>query len=192
VRSALERLPASVLRADPDADADALARLATALADLYARAVDEVEGGGFARLPAAVVHGDWHPGNLIFQRGEVAAVIDFDSARVEPRVTELANGMLQFALRGEPGVSPLQWPDDLDATRMQGLLHGYLFGAERPLSLDERAMLPWCMIEAMIAESAIPVANQGSFAELPGAAFMDLVHRKCLWVKSHRKAIAAL
>lgn len=192
VRSALERLPMSVTRADPGADPDALAELVAALAAMYERAVDEIDDGGFARLPHAVVHGDWHPGNLIFRSGEVAAVIDFDSARVEPRVTEVANAMLQFSLRGEAGVSPLLWPDELDAKRMQGLLHGYLLAAEAPLGPDERAMLPWCMIEAMIAESAIPVANQGSFAELPGAAFMDLVRRKCDWVRSHRKAIAAL
>jgi homoserine kinase type II len=192
VRSALDRLPASVLRADSEVDAETIAGLAQALQALYERAVEEIDDGGFGRLPRAVVHGDWHPGNLIFRGGEVAAVIDFDSARVEPRITELANAMLQFALRGEPGVSPLQWPDDLDPKRMQALLHGFLVATDQPISLDERAMIPWCMIEAMISESAIPVANQGSFAELPGAAFLDLVRRKCDWVRSHRKAIAAL
>jgi Ser/Thr protein kinase RdoA (MazF antagonist) len=122
----------------------------------------------------------------------VAAVIDFDSARREPWVTEVANGMLQFSLRGEAGVSPLDWPADLDAPRMQAFLHGYLTAAERPLTVDERAMLPWLMIEAMIAESSIPVANQGSFAELAGGPFMQVVLRKCHWVREHRRAIATL
>jgi len=53
-------------------------------------------------------------------------------------------------------------------------------------------MIPWMMIEAMIAESSIPVANHGSFADLAGDAFMDLVWRKCEWVRQHRRAIAEL
>lgn len=192
VKSALERLGKSLRQADPSADPREIDELATDLRERYERAVEEIDDLGFRRLPTEVVHGDWHPGNLIFRRGRVAAVIDFDSARIEPRATELANGMLQFALRGEAGVSPLDWPDELDAKRMQGFLHGYLIAAERPLSLDERTMLPWYMVEAMIAESAIPVANQGAFADLPGLPFMRLVLRKCDWVRSHRKAIAAL
>lgn len=196
VRIALERFPESVMRVDIDADTEALDETAAKLRTLYARSVDEVRELGFARLRRAAVHGDWHPGNVIFERGmnnlAVAAVIDFDSARSEPIVTELANGMAQFSIRGDGTASPLEWPAEFDANRMQAFLQGYLPAAATALTAEERSMLPWLMIEALIAESAVPVANQGAFADLPGAPFMALVARKCEWVRQHRKAISSL
>ncbi|MBL9119491.1 MAG: phosphotransferase [Phycisphaerae bacterium] len=196
VRSALSRLPASVRRVDPGVDEKYFGDAVRYLEETYARAIEEIRDLGFAGLRPSAVHGDWHPGNVIFQRGSsnfsVAAVIDFDSTRSEPWITEIANGMAQFAIRGEGGTSPLDWPADFDARRLQAFLHGYLGASPRPVTLEERSMIPWLMVEAIIAESAVPVANQGSFADLPGAAFMDLVARKCEWVRQHRKAISAL
>ena len=40
--------------------------------------------------------------------------------------------------------------------------------------------------------SFLTVANEGSFGELPGAAFMELVLAKCEWIRQHRKAMSAL
>jgi Ser/Thr protein kinase RdoA (MazF antagonist) len=200
IPAAIGRVTESVERVEPHVNRRSLATVVAYLGDAYARAVDEIEGLGFAGLPSHAVHGDWHPGNLIYYRGlhnlAVAAVIDFDSTRSEPWVTELANAMAQFSIRGEPGTSPLTWPADFDARRMQALLRGYLGGylgaTDHALSAEERGMIPWLMIEAIIAESVVPIANQGSFAELSGSSFLELVARKCDWVRQHRKAIAAL
>jgi homoserine kinase type II len=87
--------------------------------------------------------------------------------------------MLQFSIRGEAGVSPVEWPDDLDPRRLRAFLDRLT--CRRAASFDERRAGddPWLMIEAMVAESAIPVANHGTFADLHGGAFMDLVLRKC-------------
>jgi homoserine kinase type II len=196
VRTALGRLAGSIATAEPEASPALLEELARDLRELYARAVEETIDLGFASLERRIVHGDWHPGNVIYGIGGsatgVAAVIDFDSARSEPWITEVANGLVQFSIVSTTAASPLDWPADFDPKRMQAFLHGYLGSADRPLVLEERSMMPWLMIEAMIAESAIPVANQGSFAELRGSAFMDLVRRKCHWVRQHRKSIASL
>lgn len=199
VRTALQRLPASIAAAERgrgSAPSSATVSLAVRLSEEYERAVEEIRDLGFASLRPGVVHGDWHPGNIIFRTGTnnlaVAAVIDFDSARSEPWVTEVANGMAQFAIRGEGGTSPLHWPVDFDAKRLQAFLHGYLGAADRPLTIEERSMIPWMMIEALIAESSVPVANQGSFADLPGGSFMELVLRKADWIRQHRKAISSL
>jgi len=195
-RAALDRLERSILAAEPGTDPERVARLVQELREIYGRAVEEIRDLGFASLRSAVVHGDWHPGNVIFtprsDYRSIAAVIDFDSARNEPWVTEVANGMLQFAILSDAKLSPLEWDAGFDPKRLQAFLHGYLGAADRPLTLEERSMIPWLMIEAMVAESAIPVANQGTFAELQGSAFMDLVSRKCEWVRQHRKSISAL
>ncbi len=195
VRTAIGRLVTRVGEVDARLDMKRFCSIVASISEAYERAVEEIRDLGFAALRPGIVHGDWHPGNLIFAPMPsplVAAVIDFDSARSEPRVTEVANGMAQFAIRSEPGTSPLAWPADFDAKRLQAFLHGYLAAADRPLTLEERSMLPWMMIEALIAESTVPVANEGSFGELPGAAFMELVLAKCEWIRQHRKAMSAL
>lgn len=192
VRLALDHVAEAIARIEPDCDRPWLDELSRELRMLYTRAGEEVELLGLRRLERAVVHGDWHPGNLIFRDGRVVGVIDFDSARAEPWVTEVANGMLQFALHGMTSMSPHEWPDDLDPRRLRSFLTGYLTVAARPLTMDERRMIPWMMIEAMVAESAIPVANHGRFAELKGSEFIDLVRRKCQWVRHHRRAISEL
>ena len=77
-----------------------------------------------------------------------------------------------------------------DEARFKRFIRGY--DDIDVVSVAELQIIPWLMIEAMVAESAIPVANQGTFAELQGSAFMDLVSRKCEWVRQHRKSISAL
>jgi hypothetical protein len=47
------------------------------------------------------------------------------------------------------------------------------------------------MIEAMVAESIIPIANTGSFADLPAGPFLATVVRKCGWVRERAEAISA-
>lgn len=60
--------------------------------------------------PRAVAHGDFNPRNLIFQGGQLAAVIDWDDCHVEPVVWEVA----QVALA--PDVDPRAfWRAYLDA-----------------------------------------------------------------------------
>ena len=48
-------------------------------------------------LPKLVVHGDYHPGNVLYQDGEVAGIFDLDWATVQPRVLDLADGLMLFA-----------------------------------------------------------------------------------------------
>jgi len=186
LRTAIE----SIASVDPAADPAVFEVPVRALSVAYAEASARVEAAGFRDLPVVTVHGNFHPGNLLYAGGRVAAVLDFDSARHEPRIVEVANGMLQFAQPGERGVSPLEWPTKLDRKRFQAFLAGYSEATDAPLSAVERSMLPWLMIEAMVAESIIPVANTGSFADLPAGPFLATVVRKCEWVRERAEAIS--
>jgi Ser/Thr protein kinase RdoA (MazF antagonist) len=47
-----------------------------------------------ARLPASVIHGDFHPGNVVVDGGRATAVLDFDLARVCPPGYEVVRGLL--------------------------------------------------------------------------------------------------
>jgi len=54
----------------------------------------------FARhglLPHLVIHGDYYAGNLIFEDDRIVGVVDYDKARWQPRVVELAEALIYFA-----------------------------------------------------------------------------------------------
>jgi Ser/Thr protein kinase RdoA (MazF antagonist) len=191
VITALRTAAASVASVDPSVDLAGIEAGVRSLGIAYAEASARVEAEGFSGLPTVTVHGDFHPGNLLYALGRVAAVLDFDSARLEPRVVEVANGMLQFSQPGRRGVSPLEWPAKLDRVRLRAFLVGYSAATDTPLTPAERTMLPWLMIEAMVAESIIPIANTGSFADLPAGPFLAMVARKCAWVRERADRLTA-
>lgn len=181
-------IPERVARARSDGgatSAEALAQTVHNLADAYDRAASEADRLGVERWPRQVIHGDWHPGNLIYRRdGSVAAALDFDSARVEARAMDLANGALQFSItRG--GAQPDDWPAMPDLDRLHAFIRGY--DAQEPLriSRSELEALPWLMIEALIVEAIAPVAATGSFARMEGGAFLRMVERKVRWLLEH-------
>ena len=79
---------------------------------------------GIDNWPKQIVHADWHPGNMLFRDNHVVAVIDYDAARLLPRIIDIANGALQFSIiGGDDDVS--KWPDYLDEARFKRFLRGY-------------------------------------------------------------------
>ena len=103
---------------------DQLHKTAEVLMRLYNDASTHVNELGFDSWQHQVVHGDWHPGNMLFSDSRLVAVLDFDSVRVAPAMTDLANGMLQFSIVGDRP-NPADWPDYLDQSRLIQFLTGY-------------------------------------------------------------------
>ena len=143
----------------------------------------QVDGAGFGTWPARVLHGDWHPGNLLYRKGEIVAVLDFDSARAEPRIIDVANAALQFSMTTPDPDHPETWPDPLDVSRIRALIRGYDEASGDPIQPAERQVLPWLIIEALILESVVPIAATGRFAQLDGSAFLQMVERKVRWLR---------
>jgi homoserine kinase type II len=56
-------------------------------------------------LPHLVIHGDYYAGNLLFKGDGIIGVVDYDKARWQPRVVELAEALIYFA---SPRPGPLQ------------------------------------------------------------------------------------
>lgn len=52
-----------------------------------------------ARLPRAVIHGDYGPYNLLLRSGEALIIIDLELSRVDWRLTDLATAIPRFAGR---------------------------------------------------------------------------------------------
>jgi Ser/Thr protein kinase RdoA (MazF antagonist) len=146
----------------------------------YKHAADAVEALGLENWPRQIVHADWHPGNMLFRDNHVVAVIDYDSARLMPRVVDIANGVLQFSIiGGDENVN--KWPEYLDESRFKRFLRGY--DEVMLLSQAEIESIPWLMIEALIAEAVFPIAATGTFGRMEGVGFLQMVQRKVVWMQ---------
>lgn len=53
------------------------------------------------------------------------------------------------------------------------------------LTRAEIRALPWLMIEALIAEAVILIAVTGSFAQMNGFGFLEMIERKVRWLQKH-------
>jgi len=90
---------------------------------------------------------------MLFRDQRVVAVIDYDSARLLPRVIDTPNGLLHFSIiGGDDDVS--KWPDYLDEARFQRFGRGY--DQSMLLSQAEIKKVPYLMMEALIAEAVLP------------------------------------
>ncbi|TVQ62870.1 MAG: hypothetical protein EA378_03395 [Phycisphaerales bacterium] len=150
-------------RLGPDAD-DTLRTLEDAYRDAAAR----VDAAGLAEHPPQMIHGDWHPGNLIVARGSIAAVVDFDATRAAPALVDVARGAVNFALDRDDtdGLT-------LDDQRFAAFCTGY----ERAGGVLTRAAeaLPGLVAENIVAEAIEPVAATGRFGPRDGLAFLRMV-----------------
>ena len=159
------------------------------LLDSYQHARASVDDAGMPDWPDQIVHGDWHPGNMLFRENRVVAVIDYDSARLLPRVIDSANGALQFSILGG-GDDLARWPDYLDESRFKRFLRGY--DGVSLLSEAELKATPWLMLEALVAESVFPIAATGQFGKLEGGAFLNMVQRKVVWIQQNADRLVEL
>jgi Ser/Thr protein kinase RdoA (MazF antagonist) len=196
VMEALRRVPQAVCRADPTAEVGTVGTIVAALGDHYQRASSMVEDRGIGTMDSQVVHGDFHPGNLLFDRLRLAAVIDFDAARLEPAVMDFANGLLQFAARSGPGAAIDQWPCAFHEARFMAFAQGYVRFGDRAVRRAAE-LVPPLMMEACIAETAISIAKDGRFGTLRALPVLTLVRRRCDWIASEavslqRRLLASL
>lgn len=164
------------------------ARAASRLDELYSAAGQRAEALGYAGWPRQVVHGDWHPGNVVFQGGDVSAALDYDAAHIDARGADVASGALQFSLiRGGPDLE--SWPAIPEENRLRWFLHGYDGVEGCRLSDAELEAAPWLMIESLIAEATGPVAETGSFGRHAGGPFIRMIERKASWLAQHPETI---
>lgn len=186
VRTGLHAIPSQISGHDSVMGKEAvLLGVTVSLANAYDESADAVEKCGFEGCPAQIVHGDWHPGNMLFANHRVTAVIDYDSVRLARRVIDIANGVLQFSMVAEG--EPATWPDHFDLERMAAFSAGYR-SVQLPTTAEQDC-IPFLMIEALIAEAVGPIATTGYFGSWPGLGFLSMAQRKVGWLRANTASV---
>lgn len=161
------------------------------LGEMYTLAGERAAAAGVEKWPVQLTHGDWHPGNLLFDGAKIVGLIDFDSVRPAPRVIDAAYGALQFSLVRNDS-KPSDWPAHADADRMGAFLRGYDTDASAMISREEGSALAWLMIEALIAEASGPLASAGEFGGIDGLSMLVMIEKKSAWLRDKQAEIAAM
>ncbi len=194
VTKSMGAIPNTLARVDPQNASSQAQRIQNTVQFLhtsYNAAAMRVNEMGLSDWPMQIVHSDWHPGNMLFRGHKVVAVIDYDAARIQQRVIDVANGALQFSILGG-GDDPASWPNHIDKRRFESFLRGYDSVPNCVLAKAELRTVPWLMIEALIAESVIPIAATGSFAQMDGVGFLLMIERKVRWIQEQADAMESV
>lgn len=141
---------------------------------------------------AHVLHGDFHPGNVLYHAGFPSAVLDLDSARMGHRALDVANAAMQFALEPLGDGHEDTWPVAMQLPRLEAFLRGYAVTAALRLGEADAIALPALMVEASIAESVPRIARTGMFGPIEGGAFLRHVNRKTAFIWDRCDALATL
>lgn len=110
--------------------------------------------------PQLHIHGDYQPHNLAFTGERVSAIYDFDAARWEQRIYEVAYALFFFTgLRwdADSPLTPALVDDGLDILRIHSFLSAY--GREAPPAEDEAELL------ASALTLVFPIAFANGIAE---------------------------
>ena len=125
----------------------------------------------YQSLPACVIHGDYHPGNLKFRGDAVVGVFDLDWATRQPRARDLADGLWFSAARrrtdiDDRDIASLTQAPELDTDRSIAFLRAYLeFGRIEEAELQAlpdfmRARWLYCRVAGM---SKVPEEQRVAF-----------------------------
>jgi len=144
-------------------------RVIDELHEMLTAAGGQMESLGWSDLDAIPVHGDYHLFNCRFEGDRVAAIVDFDNSRLEPRIYDVAYAMdmmLGLDWRREPEEEYL-WRD----ARLLGpeAIGPWMTAYSRyapPLSDTEIRLLPW--VCAAVWPEAIHGFLPKTAAEVPG------------------------
>ncbi|MEM8737183.1 MAG: phosphotransferase [Planctomycetota bacterium] len=190
VAASCNAIPTTLRQTEPELDAQEMGRVTQFLHESYQEAARRTNSAGLENWPQGIAHADWHPGNMLYRGPRVVAVIDYDAARMQQRIIDVANGALQFSIVGG-GDDPSEWPDYVDESRLKRFIRGYDSVPDAVLSRAELRVLPFLMIEALIAESVIPIGATGMFGRMLGGTFLPMVERKVRWLQKHAEKLVA-
>lgn len=131
----------------------------------------------------ALVHGDWHPGNMIFLGDALVAVCDFDNTRVGSRLRELAQSLVHVSMvTPSPGQRSADVAPEPDAVRLTSFWNGYRHAGGSELARTAVGLMPGVMIdEALASLGSNPSEHQG--------AMLSAIWRKATWIDENQSRL---
>jgi len=194
VASSWQRLVPKIVGANPSVSSQAIEFAVVALNEQWKLAASVAESAlhGAPTQHRSVLHGDFHPGNVIFEIETPAVLLDFDSARIDRTIFDVANGALQFAMQSRTNKVPRDWDANLRIDLIEAFLRGY--SKVGPVLLDpaDCEAFPALMVEATIAETVPRIAIAGTWRGESGAEVLLFVARMSQWIWSQRVALTKL
>lgn len=133
--------------------------------------------------PPALVHGDWHPGNMIFRGDTLVAVCDFDNTRIGSRLRELAQSLVHVSMVApSPGQRGEQVPPEPDAVRLMSFWNGYRGSGGTVSPRTAIGMMPGVMLDEALA-------NLGTNPSEHHGAMLSAVWRKAAWIDENQSRL---
>ncbi len=143
-------------------------------------------------LPLTIIHGDWHPANLRFADHRVAGIFDFDWVGRQPRMVDVADGLLFFgSVRKEildgGDIWSLTQPLHPDWGRMQVFMDAYR--GHMPLEPAELLALPDLLRQRALYNRTDPmtrkVPQDRKLAFLAAGQVPELLN----WIADHEEQL---
>lgn len=175
-----------------------LARVADGCEQRLASAADLLELGQ-PGPPQLHIHGDYQPHNLAFAGERIVALYDFDAARWEQRIYEVAYALFFFTgLRwdADSPLTPALVDDGLDILRVHSFLSAY--GHEAPPAEEEAELLASALTLVFpiafangIAEDIVFASDfEGDLDEADALTRLAWADRFWLWLDRYAGALA--
>jgi homoserine kinase type II len=138
-------------------------------------------------LPGLVIHGDYYAGNLLFAGDRIVGVVDYDKARWQARVVELAEALIYFASPRPGQLQHLVYAGYPEWSQLRRFLQAYCHIA--PLVDAEAKAVPDYVQCIWLQMSLCRLRDK---AERPPEAREALAEVFALghWAQEHRAAMA--
>jgi len=133
--------------------------------------------------PPAIVHGDWHPGNMIFRGDTLVAICDFDNTRLGSRDRELAQALVHASLVApQPGQSAMQVPPEPSRDRLVAFWSGFRQQGGQGDARTIAGLMPAVMIDEALAS----VGSELNEQHIP---LLTAVWRKAHWLDENQQSM---
>ncbi|GAA3406911.1 phosphotransferase enzyme family protein [Paenibacillus hodogayensis] len=154
----------------------------------------QVPDSTYHALPKVVIHGDYHPANTAFKENGVCALFDFDWISLQPRVRDVADGIIYFS-----GVRPggIDGTDIFSLTqscsfewgRIDDFLTAYNSNAAQPLQREEASAIPY-LISARLINSRVQ-----ALTKIPANRHLEMLtagmDNPLAWIEANRAQLTA-
>ena len=195
VASSWDLLVPKILEVNPQVTKSKLERIVEILRTQYNDAAAAVESVLEASAPdgyRSILHGDFHPGNILFGAGTPIAMLDFDSTRFDRTIFDMANAALQFSIPSMGQKPVAHWDATLNVQLIESFLSGYGLSGEIFLNADEYGAFVSLMIEATIAETIPRIALSGKWEGRSGIDVLRFIALRAEWILSEKEALTKL